>query len=116
MTLKEEITKAWDDLIALLPEWATKDRSLFLLSDQELVIHQAPGFEVHIKKDRCTNCGDCCLQTPDGHTPFGSDDEKCNALYKEGDKWLCGAKANKPFRCLADPMKASVPTCDIRYL
>jgi len=116
---KKKIEKAWNDLVALLPTWATEKANLFLLADQELVIHQAigVGLEPHIKKDRCTHCGDCCLETPDGHTPFGSDDEeKCNALYKEGDKWLCGAAANRPFRCLSDPMKGNVPTCQIRYL
>jgi hypothetical protein len=114
---KSKITEAWNNLVALLPEWATKDRGLFLLANQELVIHQACGYEVHIKDGRCTNCGDCCLETPDGHTPFGSNDEEvCNALYKDGNKWLCNAGAKKPFRCLADPMKENVPTCEIRYL
>jgi len=111
-----KVKKAWERLVSLLPEWVIKDRTLFLLADQELIIHQAPRVEVHIKKERCTNCGDCCLQTPDGHTPFGSDaTEKCNALYRDKDRWLCGAGPNRPFRCLADPLKANVPTCDIRY-
>jgi hypothetical protein len=114
---KEQIERAWNELVALLPEWATKNTHLRLLANQESVMDQAPGHELHIKTKRCTQCGDCCLETPKGHTPFDSDDEqKCNVLYKQDDKWLCDAGANKPFRCLADPMKANVPTCDIRYL
>jgi len=82
----KEIREAWEKLVSLMPDWMRKKGNLLLLGDQELWIHQARGCEVHIKKDRCTNCGDCCLETPDGHTPFGSDDEmKCNALYGVDD-------------------------------
>jgi len=110
------IKKAWENLIEILPQWAKDKANLFLLADQELVIHQAKGIPVHIKKVRCVNCGECCLQTPKKHTPFGSDDEfKCNALEKVGDKWLCTAGPNRPFRCLADSLKANVPGCNIRY-
>lgn len=78
-----EIKAAWEKLKSLLPEWVNKKANLFLLADQELVLHQAMGLDVHIKTGRCVRCGECCLETPDGHTPFGSDDElKCNALYK----------------------------------
>lgn len=110
------LEKAWEILIELLPEWIKDKANIFLLADQELVIHQAKGYEVHIKKDRCIQCGECCLETPKKHTPFGSNDElKCNALYKEGDRWLCDAGSKKPFKCLADPLKVNVSGCAITY-
>lgn len=117
MVNPDELKRAWDALVKLLPSWAREKANLFLLADQELVIHQASGQEVHIKKDRCIYCGSCCLETPDGHTKFGSDEEmKCNALYKDGEgNWLCGAGPNKPFRCLSDPLKGNVPDCGIAY-
>ena len=44
------IKKAWENLIETLPQWAKDKANLFLLADQELVIHQAKGIPVHIKK------------------------------------------------------------------
>ena len=76
------IKEAWGNLVSLLPDWAKKKANLFLLADQELVLHQAFGFDVHIKDKRCVMCGSCCLETPDGHTPFGSTNMVCNALIK----------------------------------
>lgn len=112
----KEIKQAWENLIKVLPDWAKDKANIFLLGDQELIIHQAKNVPVHIKKDRCVQCGECCLSTPKGHTPFGSDDKKkCNALYRDGNKWLCKAGPNRPFRCLSDPIKANVPGCKIRY-
>jgi hypothetical protein len=99
-----------------LPEWVDPNATLILLADQELVAFKTPNEELKVKKERCVQCGECCLDTPDGHTPFGSDDEdKCNALKKEGDKWLCTAGAKKPFRCLPDPNQITYPSCSIRY-
>jgi hypothetical protein len=102
--------------IVELPGWVSKDSTLMLLADQELVAFKVPGGSLKIKKDRCNQCGECCLDTPDGHTPFGSDDEdKCNALVKDGDRWLCTAGPRKPFRCLPDPNPKIYPGCSIRY-
>ncbi|MCK5602101.1 hypothetical protein KAR91_09535 [Candidatus Pacearchaeota archaeon] len=99
-----------------LPGWVDENQTLMLLSGQELVAFKEPGQEWRVKKDRCVQCGECCLDTPDGHTPFGSDDEdKCNALEKVGDKWLCTAGAKKPFRCLPDPNQKEYTGCSIRY-
>ena len=99
-----------------LPDWLDPHGTLMLLCNQELVAFKEPKKPWKIKKGRCIQCGECCLETPKKHTPFGSDDElKCNALYKDGDRWLCGAGSKKPFKCLADPIKANVPGCAITY-
>ena len=76
------------------------------------------GDFISIDISKCNNCGNCCLDISDGHTPFGSDEEgKCNALHKEGDKWLCKAGWQKPFCCLADPTEndAIELGCSIKY-
>jgi hypothetical protein len=100
-----------------LPEWAVKKaktNTMMILVGNELVAFKDPKKEWKIKEIRCVQCGECCLDTPDGHTPFGSDDEnKCNALEKVGDKWLCRAGPVKPFRCLPDP--SDDYNCSIRY-
>jgi hypothetical protein len=99
-----------------LPDWVDPNGTLMLLCDQELVAFKEPGKSIKIKKQRCNQCGECCLDTPDGHTPFGSDDEnKCNALVKRGDKWFCTAGAKIPFRCLPDANKRAYSCCSIEY-
>jgi hypothetical protein len=99
-----------------MPNWVDPHGTLILLCDQELVAYKEPRKEVRVKKERCNQCGECCLDTPDGHTPFGSDDEnKCNALVKDGDRWLCTAGPRKPFRCLPDPNQKIYDGCSIRY-
>ena len=102
-----------------LPDWAVKQakyQTIMVLLGQELLAFQEPGKEMRVKQLRCVMCGECCLDTPDGHTPFGSDDEdKCNALQKKGEKWICTAGPRKPFRCLPDPNQISYPGCSIRY-
>jgi hypothetical protein len=100
-----------------IPEWATNaNQHLKILSNQELVAFKEPGGDWEIKKTRCVQCGECCMDVFN-LTPFGGDDEgKCNALVKEGDRWLCTAGADKPFRCLQDPLKANNPDCPIEYL
>ena len=109
----DKIKEAWNNLTKLLPKWAKDKANLFLLADQELVIHQAKEKEVHIKKDRCVQCGECCLNIPDNFTPFGTNGEgRCNAL---DENYSCSAGGNKPFKCLADPLKTNIPNCSIRY-
>lgn len=102
----------------VFPDWAkekAKHNTIMILIGNELVAHKKPREDWQIKKVRCNQCGECCLDVFD-LTPFGSDDEgKCNALKKEGDKWICTAGANKPFRCLSDPNKGNVSDCCIEY-
>ena len=100
-----------------LPDWVfDKTSTLRILKGLELVAFREPKKEWKVKKVRCVQCGECCLDMPDGHTPFGSDEEgKCNALKKEGDKWICTAGDKKPFVCLGDPLKGNTPSCSIEY-
>jgi len=102
-----------------LPKWAedkARDHTIMVLIGQELAAFKDPGEKWKIKKIRCVQCGECCLDTPDRHTPFGSDDEdKCNALKKDREKWICTVGPRKPFRCLPDPNPKSYPGCNIRY-
>jgi len=105
----------YEDEVVILPKWINPKDTLMILCGQELVAFRTPEGDWKVKQIRCDQCGECCLDTPDGHTPFGSDDEgKCNALEKEGDKWLCTAGARRPFRCLPDP-KEGLYDCCIRY-
>jgi len=87
-----------------------------VLVNHELVAFSPPGTnELKVKKIGCNFCGECCLDMPPDHTEFGADDEgKCNALNKEGDKWLCTAGSRKPFKCLSDPIDPDL-NCSIRY-
>ena len=104
-------------LILDLPDWATyEDAEFKLLRNQELVAFKFPKDEWKVKRDRCVQCGECCLDVPEGHTPFGTNGEgKCNMLVKEGDKLVCKAGYNKPFACLGDPSINNAPGCNIRY-
>ena len=99
-----------------IPDWAVNQKqTLLLLSNQELVATREYKKNWQIKKTRCVQCGECCMDVGN-LTPFGGDDElKCNALVKEGDKWVCTAGADKPFRCLQDPLKSNNPDCSIEY-
>jgi len=98
-----------------LPDWV-ENSTIMILSNQELAAFKQPGKNWKVKKTRCTKCGECCLDIPKKHTPFGSDDEgKCNALKKNGDEWICTAGQRKPWVCLGDPLKENVPTCEIEY-
>jgi hypothetical protein len=100
-----------------IPNWVNPNLTLMLLAGQELVAFKQPNRSLKVKRERCNRCGECCLDTPNKHTPFGSDDEdKCNALKRSGDQWICTAGARKPYRCLPDPNQEIYPGCSIRYI
>ena len=64
------------------------------------------------KTTLCNQCGECCMGFPP--TPFGCDDEgKCNALIRNGDGWICSKWADRPFRCISDPI--DIKSCSITY-
>lgn len=98
-----------------LPDWVDPDATLMLLCNQELVAFKFPRKKWRIKKVRCNQCGQCCHDTPEGHTPFGSTDNVCNALKFEDGKFLCTAGANRPYRCLPDPLEGVYSECCIEY-
>ena len=107
--------KEFNALVKALPDWAKK-RTIMVLADQEMLAIKIPRQEALIKKTRCVQCGECCLDVPDRQTPWGSDEEgKCNALKKDRDKWICIAGLQKPFTCLTDPLKGNAPGCSIEY-
>ena len=107
--------KEFKQLMKVLPD-RTKDRTIMILADQELVAFKEPRQEIKIKKVRCVQCGECCLDVEENHTPFGTNGEgKCNMLDTTGDKWKCLAGYKKPFSCLSDPLKANTPSCTIEY-
>ncbi len=98
-----------------IPDWIGK-RTLMLLAGKELVAYRTAGRPWRIKKTRCNQCGECCMDYP--KVPFGCDDEgKCNKLEKEDGKWLCRAGADTPKRCLGDPTKNDRKDlgCSIEY-
>ena len=65
-----------------------------------------------VKETHCNYCGECCMNFPP--TPFGCDEEgKCNALIKDADRWICSKWADRPFRCISDPI--DVDYCSITY-
>jgi len=97
-----------------LPDWVDKDKTLMLLSGQELVAFKYPKGEWKVKEVRCDQCGECCHDTPEGHTPFGSTDNVCNALEFRDGKFYCTAGPNRPHRCLPDPLEG-VYNCSIKY-
>ena len=87
-----------------------------ILVDQEMLAIKTPRQKALIKKTRCVQCGECCLDAADLRTPWGADDEgKCNALKRDRDKWICTAGLQKPFMCLTDPLKGNAPGCSIEY-
>jgi hypothetical protein len=101
-----------------LPDWVSKHQPLMLLAGQELVAFKWPGQDWKIKIVRCNKCGECCLDIPNEHTPFGSDSEgKCNALQRVDNKneWVCTAAHQKPWCCLGDPLNIEELGCSIRY-
>ena len=102
----------------VLPEWAAKKaktNTMMILVGNELIAFKEPKKEWKFKKERCVQCGECCHGLEGGETPFGSDDEtKCNALKKDGNRWICTAGPSKPYRCLTDPQDPDL-NCSIRY-
>ena len=103
-------------LIIDIPDWVSPDETLTLLAGQELIAVKYPRGPLQVKTTRCDRCGECCLDIPEGHLPFGTNGEgKCNKLTKEGSKWLCSAGWQKPFACLADPPNIDELQCCIRY-
>jgi hypothetical protein len=93
-----------------------KDNTLIILADTELLGFKTPRKEWKFKQERCNQCGECCLDVPPNHTPYGADEEgKCNALVKEGEKRICTTGFMKPFACLADPLNIDEIGCSIRY-
>ena len=95
-----------------IADWVDENETLMLLSGQELVAFKTPKSKWKVKKVRCDQCGECCMDTPKRHTPFGSNEEGvCNALKKEGNRWVCDAKQCRPFRCLPDPFEGLYDCC-----
>jgi len=99
----------------LLPDWVGGDHSVMLLSGLELVAYKHPKEDWKIKKVRCNQCGQCCHDTPVGHTPFGSKDDVCNMLEFESGKFHCRAGFKRPYKCLPDPIPGIYSECCIRY-
>ena len=98
-----------------LPDWVETQR-ISILAGKELVASKVPDSKWKIKTERCNHCGECCLDAGDRRLPWGLDDEgKCNALIKEGNKWLCGAGLYMPYICLHDPSKKNFPSCNIEH-
>jgi len=98
-----------------LPDWIDPHGTLMLLCNQELVAYKEPKGEWKIKKVRCNQCGECCLDVEPNHVPFPIENGKCSMLDTSGDKWTCKAGHKKPFACLGDPLKANSPSCVIEY-
>lgn len=68
-----------------LPNWVNPKKTMMLISGKELIAFKISGQPWKVKKTRCNQCGECCMDFP--KVPFGCDDEgKCNKLEKEGDK------------------------------
>jgi hypothetical protein len=116
--IKDEFIIAIKALLKHQPEWS-KDKALILLAGRETLFEYNPANGVlKIKKGRCTGCGECCLalipnSTADIH--WGTDDEgRCNKLYKDGDKWRCGAGMDQPYRCFPDP-HTNTPNCEMTF-
>jgi len=99
-----------------LPDWVGKDDILMLLHGQELVAFKHPCGDWKVKKVRCNQCGECCLDVEPGHVPFPVEDGKCSMLDTSGEKWFCKAGHKKPFACLGDPLKENSPNCVIEYI
>lgn len=102
----DELKKAIEKVIELLPDWA-KDRRLMLISGKELVFRY--DGQLLIKLERCNNCAACCLEIPDGHTGFKTNGEgRCEMLADDGK---CNAGQKTPLVCLDDP-----PLSDLKDL
>lgn len=110
-----DLKEAFENLFEALPDWA-KDRRLVLLSGIELVAAKDYGHDWKIKKVRCNQCGECCLDMEPDYLPFGVSKEGiCNMLEQAGDKMLCKAGHVRPLCCLADPEKENAFHCCIEY-
>lgn len=92
------------------PEWAENQRYM-LLAGMELLAIKEQDKHWEVKVDRCTFCGNCCMDMTPSEFIKIDDEGRCVRLIKEDDKWLCGARTDRPFRCLADP----TVDCDITH-
>ena len=105
-------------IIIDLPDWV-EDQEIKILAGMEMVAKKMPWDDFWvIKETRCNYCGDCCMDVPTGEGKWLYPVTKegiCSKLYEEDGKMLCGAKFDKPYRCLDDPLKANSPNCCITY-
>jgi hypothetical protein len=114
--MSKKLKAAIERTVKLMPQWMTKNRTVMVLADQELIATWNAGEGVNLKKKRCDFCAECCLHIPDDYLPFGTNGEgRCNML---GDDMKCKAGHARPFACLADPPPGDIEdyNCCIEYL
>ena len=98
-------------IILELPNWIKK-RNIYILAGIEEVARKLTGQSWEIKKNRCSKCGECCQNVPP-EWPHGEKDGNCKHLRYEGNEYLCGLGANRPFKCCVGDGDESY--CNIRW-
>ena len=82
-----------------LPEWV-KGRMIRVFAGIEEVAHRRPGERWKIKKGRCSQCGKCCMNVPEGWPQGRGPNGHCQHLKPyPPDRYICGLGVNRPFSC-----------------
>jgi hypothetical protein len=81
-----------------LPKW-TEGRHIYILAGIELAARKT-GPDWETKVSRCSHCGQCCMNVPDGW-PEGRNNKtgNCKHLIFTGKDWMCDYGGDRPFSC-----------------
>lgn len=99
-----------------LPNWI--DRQVIqIFAGIERIAYKYPDKPMMIKSGRCSMCGKCCMDLDNRH-PFPIENGRCIYLEKEvgkNERWLCGLRINRPYRCCIGTGNRKVPECTEKY-
>ena len=97
-----------------IPDWA-KERDIYVMAGIELAAYKPAKGRWHIKTGRCNMCGKCCMNFKKGQTatPWKDmvKDGRCVHLVPDGDRWMCGLGAARPWSCSVAVFKDSIKGC-----
>ena len=98
-----------------LPDWVD-ERDIFIVAGMEVVaIRRAYQKTINVKKDRCSQCGKCCMDVSKDHFAGVGSDGNCEYLSfdKLSNLYECKIGPYKPFHCCV--VDQIIPECTVTY-
>lgn len=98
-----------------IPAWA-EERNIYVMAGVEMVAYRlAHEGEFKVKSVRCSGCGKCCMDLPEGHIQR-NDSGNCIHLVPDGEKWVCDLGVHRPFSCgTGFQQKGFTEGCSVEY-
>lgn len=82
-----------------LPDCIEK-RDIYIFAGVEVIAKKIYGQPWQVKVKRCSYCGKCCMNVPDGwSTGKNKKTGHCAHLIFCANQWLCNLKSYRPFSC-----------------